>query len=92
MELIGEVVLLGVVENLVATPVVRIAGALDGGPFRFVLTGNLVPELIEHGDAASGIHIVAGSDVTQMEQTQALFQVRFNFRCRHSEFPGHLIL
>jgi hypothetical protein len=64
VELIGKVVLLGIVESLIATPVETASVALNRSPFRFVFTGNLVPKSIVGRHASTCIHIVAGGDVT----------------------------
>ena len=65
VELVGEVVLLGVVEGPVAAPVKAASGALDGRPFRLVLAGDLVPERVVRRHASACFHISSGGDVAK---------------------------
>ena len=43
MELVGEVVVLGIVERSVTSPIVLIAGAFYRAPLRLVLRRHLIP-------------------------------------------------
>ena len=65
MELVGEFVLLSIIEGFVTTPVETSFVALHRAPFRLVLAGNLVPEFVVLLYSASGIHIIPGGDVAQ---------------------------
>ena len=66
MELVGEVMLLGIVEGIVGSSPVEVTSAtFHRRPFRLVLTGDLVPKGIKLWHAATGIHIIAGGNVTQ---------------------------
>ena len=66
MELVGEAVLFGIVESIVCSTPVEVATAtFHRRPFRLVLTGNLVPQLIKLWHATSCIHIITGCDIAQ---------------------------
>ena len=65
VELVGEVVLLGIVERPIAAPVEISTVSLYRPPFRLVLAGNLVPEFVIQGYAATGFHIAPCGDVAQ---------------------------
>jgi hypothetical protein len=61
MELVGEVMVLGIVEGIIAAPVVGVARTLYRAPLRFVLASNLVPERIELLLAV--VHLVARRNI-----------------------------
>ena len=66
MELVGEVVLLGIVESTVSpTPIEIATAAFHGSPFRFVLTGNLIPQLKILWHASTSVHVASCRDVAQ---------------------------
>jgi hypothetical protein len=65
MELVSEVVLLGIVKSPVTSPVITSFGSLNRTPFRLVLTSNLVPEFIIRCYATPGLYLSAGCDVSQ---------------------------
>ena len=65
MELVSEVVLLGIVESLVAAPVVATTGSFHRSPLRLVLAGNLVPKLVIRVYTASCINIIPCCDVAK---------------------------
>ena len=62
----GEAVLFGIVEGIVcSTPVEVAAASFYRSPFRFVLTGNLVPKSIILWHATSGFHTSSGRNIAQ---------------------------
>ena len=65
MELVSEVVLLGIVESLVAAPVVATTGSFHRSPLRLVLAGNLVPKLVIRGYTAASINVIPCCDVAK---------------------------
>ena len=62
----GEAVLFGIVESIVCSNPVEVATVtFHGSPFRFVLTGNLVPKSIILWHATSGFHTSSGRNIAQ---------------------------
>ena len=67
MELVGEIVLFSIVESSIgSTPAESTTSTLYRRPFRFVLTGNLIPECVELGDTVSGIHTVPCGNIAEI--------------------------
>jgi hypothetical protein len=66
MELIGEVMLFGIVEGIVSTiPIEIAAAAFNRRPLRLVLTGNLVPKGVILRYTTTSFYITSGRDVSQ---------------------------
>ena len=64
MELVSEVMTLGIIERIITPPVVGVACTLHRAPLRFILRGHLIPEFIINRNPASGIHLIAGGNIT----------------------------
>jgi hypothetical protein len=66
MELIGKVMLLGIVEGIISAVPVKVAsGTFYRRPLRLVLAGNLVPKLIILWHTTTSFYITSGRDVSQ---------------------------
>ena len=65
VELESKVVLFGIVERPVTTPVETAASSFYRSPLRLVLTSNLVPKLIVRCDTATSLYLPSGGDIPQ---------------------------
>ena len=65
MKLIGEIMILGVVESPVTSPVVTSSGSLYRTPLGLVLTSDLIPKCIVRCHTTSSFYLSAGRNVTQ---------------------------
>ena len=65
MEFVGEPIFLSIVKGSVASPVETTTCSFYRSPLRFILRGDLVPELVIRIYASSSIHLVPCGDVSK---------------------------